>query len=110
MVASGIIVLQVSNIGNQNRRDDSDMKKFTGVVVLSMLLMGCSVKAEVVSNDVTKQIEEITMDETITVEERISKLNQLASDLSYRHGIGNGEYHLTSDVEAVFDAIAELKK
>ena len=50
------------------------------------------------------------MDETITVEECISKLNQLASDLSYRHGIGNGEYHLTSEVEAVFDAIAELKK
>lgn len=60
--------------------------------------------------DTFKQIEEITMDETITVSERISKLQQLASDLSYEHGIGNGEYHLTSDVEAVFDAIAELKK
>lgn len=86
------------------------MKKFTGVIVLSMLLTGCSVKAEIVSNEVSKQIEEITMDETITVNERISKLQQLASDLSYEHGIGNGEYHLTSDIEAVFDAIAELKK
>lgn len=86
------------------------MKKFTSVVALSMLLMGCSVKAEIVSNEVSKQIEEITTDETITISERVSKLQQLASDLSYEHGIGNGEYHLTSDVEAVFDAIAELKK
>ena len=105
-----LLSCKFQNIGNQNRRDDSDMKKFTGVIVLSMLLMGCSVKAEIVSNEVSKQIEEITMDETITVSERISKLQQLASDLSYEHGIGNGEYHLTSDIEAVFDAIAELKK
>lgn len=84
------------------------MLKFIIAVLLSATLSGCEVSVQEPSQETLGKIEAITNNELLSHEEKIRELQQLASNLSYEHGIGNGEYHETYDTQAVHKAITEL--
>ena len=84
------------------------MFKIIVTVLLSTMLNGCEAPVKEPSQETLEKIEIITNNESLSYEEKISELQRLASDLSYEHGIGNGEYHETYDTQAVHKAITEL--
>lgn len=91
------------------------MTRFTSVIVLSLLLMGCGQAnaQEPISNEpsqeILKQIESIELNAELSTQDKINELFKLMSEDSYNYGVENGEYHITPNTEVINKAIERLK-